>query len=59
MLLIALGTFSVIGAIIDHRREVNMLRAEGLQTGASLSMAVGSVLAILGVMALLSVSVSF
>lgn len=54
MLLISLGTFALIVAVFDHRRELQQLRAAGLEPRFSLTMAVASVLAILGVMALLS-----
>jgi len=59
MLLISLGTFALILAVLDHRREWKQLRAVGLGPRFSLTMAVASVLAILGVMALLSLVVSF
>src|SRR5277367_4559809 len=54
MLMISLGTFALIVAVIDHRRELKQLQEMGLGPRFSLTMAVGSVLAILGVMALLS-----
>jgi putative membrane protein len=56
--LISLGTFSLVIAVVDHRRELKQLRAAGLPGRFSLTMAVASVLAILGVMALLSLLVS-
>ena len=59
MLLIALGTFALVVAVLDHRRELKELKAFGLAHRFSLTMAVASVLAILGVMALLSVVVNF
>jgi inner membrane protein YidH len=58
MLLISLGTFALIIAVLDHRRELKQLQAVGLEPRFSLSMAVASVLAILGVMALLSLVVN-
>jgi putative membrane protein len=54
LLLISLGTVALILAVFDHRREIQELRAAGLEARFSLTMAVASVLAILGVMALLS-----
>jgi putative membrane protein len=57
LLLISLGTFALVVAIFDHDREMKQLRAAGLPARFSLSLAVASVLAILGVMALLSVLV--
>jgi putative membrane protein len=59
MLLISLGTFALIFAILDHRRELKQLQAVGLVSRFSLTIAVASVLAILGVMALLSLVVNF
>jgi putative membrane protein len=57
MLLISLGTFALVVAVFDHHRELKQLRAAGLEARFSLTMAVASVLAILGVTALLSVLV--
>lgn len=57
MLLISLGTFALVAAVFDHHRELKQLRAAGLGARFSLTMAVASVLAILGVMALLSLLV--
>src|SRR5579862_6298387 len=59
LVLISLGTFALIVAVLDHRRELKQLQTVGLEPRFSLSMAVASVLAILGVMALLSLVVSF
>jgi putative membrane protein len=59
MLLISLGTLSLIVAVLDHRRELKQLQAIGLQPRFSLTLVVASVLAILGVMALLSLMVNF
>jgi putative membrane protein len=59
MVMISLGTFALIIAVIDHRRELKQLQEMGLRPRLSLTMAVGSVLAILGVMALLSLVVTF
>ncbi len=57
LLLISLGTFALVFAVFDHRRELKQLRAVGLEARFSLTVAVASVLAILGVMALVSVLV--
>jgi len=57
MLLISLGTFALVVAVFDHHRELKQLRAVGLEARFSLTMAVASVLAILGVMALVSLLV--
>jgi putative membrane protein len=54
MLLISLGTFALVVAVFDHHREKKQLHQAGLPTRFSLTLAVASVLAILGVMALLS-----
>lgn len=59
MTLISLGTFALIAAVLDHRRELKLLRACGLKSRFSLTIAVASVLAVLGVMGLLSVAASF
>jgi putative membrane protein len=56
MALISLGTFSLIVAILDHRHELKQLRAGGLESRFSLPLAVASVLAILGVMALIALA---
>jgi putative membrane protein len=58
MTLIALGSFALVFAIIDYRRELKLLRAAGLESRFSLPLAVASVLAILGFMALLSLAES-
>ena len=54
IVLISLGTFALIFAVFDHRREYKLLREAGLRNRFSLTMAVASVLATLGVMSLLS-----
>ncbi|MGA7237130.1 MAG: DUF202 domain-containing protein [Bryobacteraceae bacterium] len=58
MLLISLGTFALVAAVFDHRRELKQLQNVGLEQRFSLTMAVASVLAILGVFALLSLMVN-
>jgi putative membrane protein len=58
MTLIALGTFALVCAVVDYRRELKLLRAAGLESRFSLALAVASVLAILGLMALLSLAES-
>jgi putative membrane protein len=55
--LISLGTFALVVAVFDHRREIKQLHSAGLPGRFSLTMAVASVLATLGVMALLSLLV--
>jgi putative membrane protein len=57
--LISLGTFALIVAVFDHHRELKQLRACGLEARFSLTMAVASVLAILGTAALISLAVSY
>lgn len=57
MVLVSLGTLSLVVAVFDHHRELKQLREAGLEARFSLPMAVASVLAILGVMALLSLLV--
>jgi len=59
ILLISLGTFVLIVAILEHRRQLNLLRTGGLESRFGLTLAVASVLAILGVMALFALAVSF
>jgi len=55
--MISLGAFALIVAVFDHWRELKQLHAAGLEHRFSLTMTVASVLAILGVMALLSLVV--
>lgn len=57
LLLVSLGTFALVVAVFDHRRQMKQLRAAGLPSRFSLTMTVASVLAILGMMALLSLVV--
>jgi putative membrane protein len=59
LVLIALGTSSLVAAVFDHRREIKQLQAAGLEQRFSLSIAVASVLATLGLFALLSLVVKF
>jgi putative membrane protein len=59
MLLISLGTFALIVAVYDHQRQLKQLRSVGLGMKFSLTTAVASVLAILGVMALVALVVNF
>ena len=54
LVLVSLGTVALVVAIFDHRREMKQLYAAGLPGRFSLTMSVASALAILGVMALLS-----
>jgi putative membrane protein len=54
LLLVTIGTFALAVAVFDHYREIKQLRASGLPQRFSLSMAVASLLVILGAMALLS-----
>jgi putative membrane protein len=59
MAFISLGTFALIMAVFDHRRQVKLLRTRGLDVRFNLPAAVASVLAILGIIAFLSVTVGF
>ncbi len=59
MLLLCLGIFALIVAMFDHHRALNQLRADGLKIRFSLPIAVAAVLAIVGIIALLSVAVGF
>jgi len=59
MLLISLGTFALIVAIFDHGRELKLLRANGWEARFGLTRTVASVLAILGVTALLTLVVNY
>lgn len=54
MVLIALGTLSLIGAVTEHHQEVRRLRAAGFAARFSLSRAVAIALAALGVAAFLA-----
>ena len=57
MLLVSLGTLALVVAVFDHHREMKQLHAAGLPERFSLTMAVASVLIILGAMALISLLV--
>ena len=57
MALLLLGVFALIAAIFDHHHDLKQLRAAGLARRFSLPTAVASVLAIVGCMGLLSVTV--
>jgi len=57
MVLVSLGTFALVVAVFDHYRELKHLHAVGLGARFSLTMAVASVLAILGLMAFVSLLV--
>jgi putative membrane protein len=59
MVLVAMGTVALIAAVFDHRREMKELRDDGLEIRFSLTTAVASVLAIVGVMAFFAATVSF
>lgn len=52
--LVAIGTFSLIAAILQHHGELATLHAAGLPTRRSLSLVVASTLAVLGVFALVA-----
>jgi putative membrane protein len=56
MALLSLGVFALVAAIFDHHHDMKQLRAAGLERRFSLSTAVASVLAIVGCMGLLSVT---
>ena len=49
--LIAIGTFSLVAAIVEHRRSLKELHAQGLAPGWSLALIVACLVAILGVFA--------
>jgi len=55
--MIALGTFALLIAVLDHRRELKLLHGAGLERRFSLTRVVASVLGILGLMAVLSLAV--
>jgi putative membrane protein len=57
LLLISVGTFALVIAVFDHYHEIKQLKAAGFGGRFSLTMAVASVLAILGVMAFISLFV--
>jgi hypothetical protein len=57
--LISLGTFALIFAVLDHSQELRLLLAGGLELRFGPTMAVASVVAILGVIPLLSPAVGF
>jgi putative membrane protein len=56
MALLLLGVFALVAAIFDHHHDLKQLRAAGLVRRFSLPTAVASVLAIVGCMGLLSVT---
>jgi putative membrane protein len=56
MALLLLGVFALVAAIFDHHHDLKQLRAAGLERRFSLPMAVASMLAIVGCMGLLSVT---
>jgi putative membrane protein len=56
MALLSLGVFALVAAIINHHHDLKQLRAAGLEKRFSLTTAVAAVLAIVGFMGLLSVS---
>ena len=56
MALLVLGVFALVAAIFDHHHDLKQLRAAGLARRFSLPTAVASVLAIVGCMGLLSVT---
>lgn len=56
MSLLILGVFALVAAIFDHHHDLKQLRAAGLARRFSLPTAVASVLAIVGCMGLLSVT---
>ena len=57
--LISLGTFALIFAVLDHSQKLRLLLAGGLELRFGPTMAVASVVAILGVIPLLSPAVGF
>ena len=56
MALLVLGVFALVAAIVDHHHDLKELRAAGLERRFSLPTAVAAVLAIVGCMGLLSVT---
>ena len=56
MALLLLGVLALVAAIFDHHHDLKQLRAAGLVRRFSLPTAVASVLAIVGCMGLLSVT---
>ena len=56
MALLILGVFALVAAIFDHHHDLKQLHAAGLARRFSLPTAVASVLAIVGCMGLLSVT---
>ena len=59
MVLLFLGNFALVGAIVNHHNDLKQLKAAGLKVRRSLTTAVASVLVIVGTMALLSVTVHY
>ena len=59
MVLLAVGIFALAAAIVNHHRELNRLRATGLKRWFSLAKAVASALVLLGLAALLWLTVDF
>ena len=58
-MLISLGTFALIFAVLDHSQKLRLLLAGGLELRFGPTMVVASVVAILGVIPLLSPAVGF
>jgi putative membrane protein len=50
-MLIAIGTFALVAAIVEHRRSLKELHAQGLAPGWSLALFVACLVAVLGVFA--------
>ena len=51
LMLIAIGTFSLVAAIVEHRRSLKELHEQGLAPGWSLTLIVACLVAFLGVFA--------
>jgi putative membrane protein len=51
LMLIAIGTFSLVAAIVEHRRSLVELHMQGLAPGWSLALIVACLVAVLGVFA--------
>jgi putative membrane protein len=58
LVMVAIGTFAMVAAVIQHRRRVHALRGLGLVPQWNLALWVASLIALLGVFALISLLVT-
>jgi hypothetical protein len=56
MALVALGTFALLFALIDHRGTLRRLQGEGLEKRRNVAAVVATILCFLGISAILSLA---